>query len=331
MSKTHAQIEIGNLVVKFGEHLNLVDMLSEVVAPAFFDPQLRRAYGETTYLFYKPEFIDIEEETVIAGRLVKDTVLERQQLLVDGELEDASGTLASSPSSLFVLLLSCHRLLFVREHRGSPSLDNFRTTLSRFLKTCHRAFLTAKAEKIDPETGVKPKMKDLVEKYPYPSVDLTPLGSHESIQSFLKKFKRIETVTAHLLETNSEIDNDEMFKSLRASQQRIKSRRTSLHYENKKQGLNAAETEEQLTVLSKQGNHLMRVTGIDPNGEKLEGNNDSFKVKIPIANLPDDLDGASAELLRHFEGLKKNKIITVPDTDATTIQKAKDARRALKP
>lgn len=75
----------------------------------------------------------------------------------------------------------------------------------------------------------------------------------------------------------------------------------------------------------------MRVTGIDPNGEKLEGNNDSFKVKIPIANLPDDLDGASAELLRHFEGLKKNKIITVPDTDATTIQKAKDARRALKP
>jgi hypothetical protein len=261
---------------------------------------------------------------------VKDTVLERQQLQIDGELEDASGTLPSSPSSLFVLLLGCHRLLFVREHRGSPSMDNFRITLSRFLNTCHRAFLKAKAMEIDPETGGKHRIKDLVVKYPYPSVELTPLGSHDSIQSFIKKFKRIETVTAHLLETNSEIDNDEMFKSLRASQERIKSRRTSLHYENKKQGLNAAETEKQLTVLSKQGNHLMRVTGIDPNGEKLEGNNDSFKVKIPIANLPADLAGATAALLGHFKGLKKNKIITVPDTAPTTIQKAKQARRALK-
>ena len=330
MPKSHTQIEIGNLVVKFGEHLNLLDMLAEVVAPAFFDPTLKRIYSETSYLFYKPAFIDIGAEPVIAGRLVKDTVLERQQLLVDGELEEASGTLPSSPSSLFVLLLGCHRLLFVREHRGSPSMDNFRTTLSRFLKKCHRDFLQAKARVTDPETGDKPVMRKLVEKYPYPSVDLTPLGSQDSIQSFLNKFKRIETVTAHLLETNSEVDNDGMFKSLRAAQTRIKSRRTSLHYENKKQGLNAAETEQQLTVLSKQGNHSMRVTGVDVGGEKLEGNNDSFKVKIPITNLPDDLAGASTELIRHFDGLKRNTSITVPESDPAAIQKAKDARYALK-
>lgn len=326
MPKAQTQIEIGNLVVKFGDNLNLLDMLNEVVVPAFFDRSLKRTYSDTSYLFYRPEFLEIHGEPVIAGRLVKDTVLERQQLLVAGELEAAGGTLPSSPSSLFVLLLGCHRLLFVREHRGSPSLDNFRTTLSKFLKIRHRAFLKAKVEATSLETGDKPKMKDLLEKYPYPSVDLTPLGSHESIQSFLQKFKRIETVTAHLLETNSEIDNDGMFKSLRASQTRMKSRKTSLYYENKKHGLSTAETEQQLTVLSKQGNHAMRVTGVDANGEKLEGNNDNFKVKIPITNLPSDLPSASAELVFRFNGLKKNNIITVPDSDPEAVQKANNAR-----
>jgi hypothetical protein len=325
MPKSHSDIEIGNLVVKFGEQFNLLDMLSEVVSPAFFDSSLKRQYGDTSYLFYKPEFLQLQSEPVIAGRLVKDTVLEREQLLVDGELQDATGTLPSSPSSLFVLLLGCHRLLFVRQHRGAPSMDAFRTTLARFLKKCHRDFLLAGSKIPDSITGKKPTLKELVEKYPYPTVELTPLGSHESIHSFLKKFKTIETVTAHLLNTNSEIDNDGLFNAVRASQSRIKSRRTSLHYENKKQGLDAAEAESQLTALSKQGNHLIKVTGFDTTGEKIEGNNDSFKVKIPVTNLPDALRGAAEVLVQHFLALKSNKIITVPDSDAAAIQKVKNA------
>lgn len=331
MPKTNTEIEIGNLVIKFGDAYNLLDMLSEVVLPAFFNKELKRSFSETSYLFYRPEFLDVEDEPVIVGRLVKDTVLEREQLLKDGELREASGKLPSSPSSLFVLLLGCHRLLFVREHRGSPTMDNFRTTLSAFLKRCHRWFLEAKAKEADRDTGEQLKMRDLVRMFPYPHVDLTPLGSHESIQSFLQKFKRIDTVTAHLLETNSEIDNEGMFRSIRGSQKRMRSVRTSLHYENKKQGLNPSETELQLTALSKQGNHGMKVTGVDSSGERLEGNNDSFKVKIPIADLPEELDAAAGVLIQRFNGLKNNKIITVPDTDPAALRKARKARRNHQP
>ncbi len=325
MLKSQTQIEIGNLVVKFGDQLNLLDLLTEVVRPAFFDATLKRTYSNTSYLFYKPEYFVIAEEPIIAGRLVKDTVLERQQLLVDGNLQDATGTLPSSPSSTFVLLLACHRVLFVRQHRGSPSMDNFRTTLARFLKKCHKNFLRAKSKVPDAETGKRPSLQELAKKYPYPTVELTPLGSHESIQSFLKKFKSIETVTAHLLETNSEIDNDGLFQAVRAAKTRMNSRKTSLHYENKKKGLNAAEAESQITVLSKQGNHLVKVTGIDNAGEKLEGNNDSFKVKIPITDFPHELIDAAKSLVERFEALKINEIITVPDTDPVARQKAKNA------
>lgn len=330
MPQSLTQIEIANLVVKFGQRINLLDMLVEVVGPAIFDSTLKRSHGDTKYLFYKPEFIDIGEEVLIAGKLVKDTVLEQQQLLVDGQLQEASGTLPSSPSSLFVLLLGCHRLLFVRQHRGSPTLDNFRSTLSHVLKHHHRMFLKAKAQVVDPETGKKPTLKTLAEAFPYPSVDLTPLGSSDSIHSFIAKFQRIETVATRILETNSELDNEEMFRSLRASQKRIKSRRTSLLYENKEHGLDAAETEAHLTVLAKQGNHSLRVTGVDPSGERLEGNNDNFKVKIPIASLPEDLSNASKELVRHFDDLKKNKIVTVPDASAEAIEKARSALNAMK-
>jgi hypothetical protein len=219
----------------------------------------------------------------------------------------------------------------VREHRGSPTLDNFRTTLSRFLRKCHRQFIEAKAKQPDPESGEMPAKKDLLRMFPYPDVELTPLGSQDSIHSFLQKFKRIESVTANLLETNSEFDNDGMFRSLRNSQKRMRSVRTSLHYVNKKQGLSPAETEEQLTVLSKQGNHSMRVTGVDSSGEKLEGNNDSFKVKIPIADLPEDLTKAASVLVNRFIGLKVNKIIAVPDTDPSALKKARAARPYRKP
>jgi hypothetical protein len=329
MPKIQTQIEIGNLVVKFGEQHNLLDLFTEVVAPAFFDPTLKRSYSDTTYLFYESQLVTVLGEPVIVGRLVKDTVLEREQLLVNGELTVTTGTLPSSPSSLFVLLLSCHRLLFVRQHRGSPSLDNFRTTLSRFLKQCHRSFLQAKSNQVDPETGEKSKLKDLVARFPYPTVDLTPLASNDSIHTFLKKFKLIETVTAHLLDTNSEIDNDGMFKALRASQARMRSKRTSVHYENKPKGLSKSETESQLSVLAKQGNHAMKVVGYDSAGEKIEGNNDSFKVKIPIADLSENLKTAAQSLVQRFNGLKENKIITVPDADPQAVEKAKEVRQAF--
>lgn len=203
-------------------------------------------------------------------------------------------------------------------------MDNFRTTLSRFLKTCHRNFIKAKGEELDPETSERPSLRELVKKFPYPSVDLTPLGSQESIHSFIQKFQRIETVTANLLETNSELDNDGMFKSIRRSEKRMRSTKTTLRYENKKQGLNPTETEEQLTVLAKQGNHSMKVKGVDANGETLEGDNEKFKVKIPIADLPADLRGATKTLLQRFLALKNENIITVPDSNPAVIQRIKN-------
>ncbi|MES2307342.1 MAG: hypothetical protein V4507_00630 [Verrucomicrobiota bacterium] len=323
MSRTHKQIEIGNLVVKFGADLKLLDLFDEIIGPAFFDDSLQRKYGDTSYLFHKPRLIKIKDEVCLIGRLVKNTVLLQQQILVGNNLKSASGSMPSSPSSLFVLVLSCHRLIFVKEHKGSPGTKEFKATFSWHLKKKYGQFIRSLSQILDPEKNVKPTLKELRIKYPFPTVDLTPIGSEESLVSFVHKFKTLEVITASLLATNDETDNADLFRDIRSSNDRIRSHKTTLRYENTKTGLNKAEAIDQLTVLAKQGNHSLKLIGHDKNGEKLSGNNENFKVESTIESLPHDPKEAGETLFGHFEDLKKDKIISIPSVEKSTTERIK--------
>src|SRR5690606_24927948 len=123
----------------------LLDFYDELVEPAFLG-DYQRSYGDTRYLFLQTKLVDVgtpeEPSPAIAGRFVKDTVLHQQQRLIEGRLEPAEATLESAPSSLFVLVLKGHRLLYLREHRGSPDMSQFATTLERFIQY-------ARSERVD--------------------------------------------------------------------------------------------------------------------------------------------------------------------------------------
>lgn len=77
------ELEIANLIVRFGNKFVLNDLLSEVVLPAFFSNTLRE-YGETAYFFHEPEFKYLEKDNIdslaLICRFVKDTVLRRHQI-----------------------------------------------------------------------------------------------------------------------------------------------------------------------------------------------------------------------------------------------------------
>src|SRR5688572_4864705 len=117
------EMEIANFVCLFGDQGTLLDYLREIVEPAFFGERERK-YGESRYLFLEVTWVNVGTANVpspaIAGRFVKDTKLVQEQQLVDGELEPADDELDSAPSAVFVLILEGHRLLYVREHIGSP-------------------------------------------------------------------------------------------------------------------------------------------------------------------------------------------------------------------
>ncbi len=324
MPKLQHEVEIANVTIKFGEELNLLDMFDETVKPAFFSG-FKRTFGQTKYFFHQVEVVTLDASLPvvgIVGRFVKDTVLEREQIYEDGDLVNATGELASSPSSVFLLILNSHRLLFLREHRGSPPISAFETTLARFLKKSHQAFVRSRAREKDPETGKRLLKADVLKLYPYPEVEIMPIASEESMEKFIQRFKTLELVKIRLLPTNSELDNDPLFKKLRSGGERIKSTATVLNYENKK-GLNKSEAVSQMAAAAKQGNHQFRLVGHESTGEKLIGNNEHFKVQIPIDKLPSAVKDAASKLFTVFQNLVEKSVIALPKVAHESAEKIK--------
>ncbi|MEK7952798.1 hypothetical protein [Luteolibacter soli] len=325
MPKTKSlYLEVANFVVKFGDHLNLVDLFEEVVAPALTDDTLRRSFTGTHYLLHEPRLVNLKDDLGVVGRLVKDEVIASEQQLIENELRPTEDTLHSSPSSLFLLVVGSHRLIYVRENTGSPSVGTFQATLAKFLKLKHKAFIDFQSKIEHPGIGRMQK-KQLVEKYPYPSISITPIANEGSVEDFIKKFARLKSITTTLKKTNSEFDNDGLFDQVRTSQDLLKSTKTTLRYENK-EGLNKDEATKQVAALAKQGNHDLQLNGVDFGGSEMKGDEDSLKLKHSIPELSEDLESAALELYGAFKRLKKTASIIVPDV----IDKVKEKVRMIK-
>jgi len=128
------KLNFANFVCRFGDQMVLVDQLEEVVIPAFFDDREKTTFKSRVFLHDVSMIEQADNRHVIAGRIVKDTVLEREKLF-DNEtktLKDSARTLRSSPTSFFALVVETHRLIFVPEHRGSPTLKTFQSLMLDF-------------------------------------------------------------------------------------------------------------------------------------------------------------------------------------------------------
>lgn len=128
-------VSFANLVCKFGEDLDLLDLAVEVVLPAFFDDTLIRTYGEKTeFFFLDQKLLDLgtqrDPNPVIVGRFVKNTLLTRDQFFDEdkGLVEDYD-EMESSPSSFFVLMMRNHKLIFLAETPHAPSISAYASTL----------------------------------------------------------------------------------------------------------------------------------------------------------------------------------------------------------
>ena len=71
----------------------------------------------------------------IWGRLVKETLLEREQFFAEGSLVQDRQTLESAPTSFFVFFLVDHRLAFFPETKFAPTLGNLETTVRNFVQS----------------------------------------------------------------------------------------------------------------------------------------------------------------------------------------------------
>lgn len=329
MSDKSLSMEMGNLICRFGRDKVLLDMADEIVLPCFFDEKLVRSYSKTSYFFHEvsPVLLNNEaSESVvgIAGRFIKDTTLEREQIFEEGKgLVKDAGSMRSSPSAIFLLILNNHRLIYVKETRDAPSKESFRSTLLSFLRDKHKEYIeeeykslnAAREEDANAERITK---KDLHESTPRPTLELIPLTSEDSIEEFVRKYSILKTIEISLSDRNDENDNDPFFEAMQKKKDAIGSTKTLVKHNNSK-GLDKDEAISEIAEATEQGNQTVKLSGIDNEGDILRGNNDNFQLRKPLDDLSSKPANAASDLYESFVGLVKSGLVKVPETS----QKAK--------
>lgn len=190
MRRKDFNLELGNFICRFGSKKVLLDLANEVIIPAFTDSSLSRGYGKTTYFFHDVKLVSIPNKAKkpilgIIGQFIMNTTLEREQIFREGEgLVKDSSSIKSSPSSIFLLILHNHRLLYVKETKYAPSKETFGHTALNFIRNKHSLFITKLYdEKKDSDNPIT--KKHLLTKYPRPSLEIIPLTSEDGIEAFV--------------------------------------------------------------------------------------------------------------------------------------------------
>lgn len=287
-------MEIANLTVTFGEDEQLLDRLEDIVVPAFFNGYQRK-HGRNTYFFYDVKYVVKQlfgrRELAIVGRFIKDTELERDQYLEDGELIRDRQTMPSAPSAIFALVLSGHRLLYLKEYTGAPDVQVFGSTLDRFLRKARNELVNS----VSAST------------IPLPEVRVTPISSQSSFNTFIDRFSRVKRLRVKVLKVNAETDNSAFF-HLRDLKNRFQADTTGAYF-NATDGLNTTEVKDAIKP-ALEGNMNCTLAGQDAYGNELSGSNDNFKLTTPINNDLNDISGTADIMIEKYNELVSDNVVS---------------------
>lgn len=308
-------LQFANFICRFGEDKVLIDLVEEIIIPAFTDRSLSRDAGVANYFFHDVNIVTLSESGTptigIAGRFIKDTVLSRQQTYDknhDCLIEDEQ-RIQSSPSAIFILILNNHRLMYFNETKFAPSLLSFASTIKKFIKIKRQEFINNKYIELDK----KVTKKHLNQEYPRLTLEIIPLSSESSINDFIEKFDILKQIEIDIIATNNEFDTNDFFKQLRESNEVLGANKAKIAYLNK-DGLVKSEAEELVKPLANQGQSKVTLTGQDYEGNTLRGDNEKFKLRSSVKNIPKnirDITQLAMQLYNNFADLVEKGVINI--------------------
>jgi hypothetical protein len=208
-------IEYGNYHCTFGDHV-LLDFFREIVYPAFTNPFLGRSVFRANYRLHDVELLNLGSETtpvlVIAGRIIKNTSVlieqtfdeEKRRIVKEGK------SYPIALSSLFLLRLNDHRLIYVPETANAPGMEAFKNTTQYLMKqirdvVVQERYLERRAASDTPNKVTK---VSIAREIPPPHIDLIPLGDGETLNDLLQRYQTLQTINVRLVRTNHEINPD---------------------------------------------------------------------------------------------------------------------------
>ncbi|KGR88414.1 hypothetical protein [Lysinibacillus odysseyi] len=192
MTTETKQAFIANFNCTFGKkHEPMLNHFFDVILPAF----TQESKGKPKKFFFENvKLTNAQGEFALAGLIVKRTTLEVKSRYVDGQLIKTNENYPSDPYSYFVINLQNHRMVLVKNQKGSPTLSNFATLARDVLKN----YVSVKNSELKDE-----------EKIPQVLLNVVAIPFQGAILEELKKVKKINNVTLRFYPLNGDIMDNE--------------------------------------------------------------------------------------------------------------------------
>lgn len=194
--KKNAQIANFNIV--FGdEEKPMLDYFNNVIYPAFTSG-IKKVSDDNEYLFKNVKITEsIDNKYILSGQFVKKTILEiKSDINEAGELIEKDEKHSAAPYSSFAINLMNHRMIYVPNQKGSPTLANFGSTVKYIISKY-----------------IKEKNSTLNEKnkLEYAIVNIVGIPSAKSMDALLKNVEKITKLTLRFYPLNGDLNFSEVF------------------------------------------------------------------------------------------------------------------------
>lgn len=173
----------------------MLDYFDTIIMPALMSGHVRKANDTKMFFDEVKVLMDEEGEYILTGIIVKDTILEvkHNYNYTEGKLIDKNDKYQSSPYSLFIIYLKNHRMIYVRDQKGSPTLSNFRTTIKDVIGNYVR--------KINRE--LEQKGNELL---PIPLINVVGISSGNNINDTLQNVEKVTKLVLRFYPLNGDGD-----------------------------------------------------------------------------------------------------------------------------
>ena len=353
MNETHfATIANFNCTQKIeGKVIPLLEFFEEIVWPALNDKELCRTTGKakvskTDFYISDVKLVKINNSEdcplAVVGKHIKRTILDIQPDY--NYLTGFTGSATTSPSapySTFILLLNNHRVIYFPNHKGSPNVKAFSSTVSHIITKYvskirkeliydHFKPTYSKKEKKYIYNGVEYKtIREFIEKYvdfilPYPETNIVAIESKDLVNEAFSKISKIKNISFKFYKPNNEALNfNNFFESCYGIIEQTKS--TALNQTLK----NPEKTEVIQEGINSSGGKIdFTINAVDENNENIRIEPESVSQKVPITvNDEEDVVIMTSNIYNQVK--ERSCIKDVSDDNKITYDIKKDSIASL--
>lgn len=268
--KGHKKIEMANFNCTFGENddpmlLHFID----TIYPAINSSIRRKESNGNQYFIEDVRLYNTKDLGIImVGLHVLKTKLEVKSIYEEGKgLRATDKKYDSGPYSAFAIILKNHRMIHIRNQKGSPSISSFGKTI----RCITNEYIRKKNEK-----------REKSKKLPHAFINITNIPSTQSIDEQFRQIKKIKLVTFRLYPLNGDLEFGEIFQSFRGQLHNTGSKSGNMNINNPK---NKTEISNLVKLSSDKVDTTLNAVLL--NGTEKRFKNNDFSEKIPVY-LPEE-------------------------------------------